>query len=362
MKAPHELEGALMRHFMKDRHKRLLYHIAHTSYYLPIEFTNGRATIFHGYTGHSDQGPILHLVQVLRRKMGFTVFTCDFPYHGLSNDPKKPSELGKIKSFLKWIHTAHVGIYQILKMRDHLPGESGKKRKLGRFIIGESAGIVAPLRLLQIHPSIQKHIAGVVILALPLEVDQNASTWVQEHKRFLEPIFGLLARVFPNLPVGDLPKGDHKDALEYQGRIRARTAKEIRDAVFEVRKALEKITVPVLFIHSDSDGVALPGPVEVAYRTVSTPEDKKQFIVYRGAPHKVMHLAVDDIQRWIEERNAAQDWEPFPVPEEGVVNETVKLSSSVWVAVSNIILYVPRVLRLWWKKISGQNKEEKKES
>ena len=338
MKVSEKLEGALQRHFKKNTSKGLLYKIAHNSYYLPVEFTKGRAAIFHGYTGHSDQPSIQHLVQILRKKMYFTAFTCDFPYHGLSNDPEKPSDLGKITSFRRWVHTVRVATYQVLKLRS--------EKQPGVFLVGESAGALAIVRFLQVHPEVQKYLAGVVILAIPLEVDQNASQWVQRNIKLLEPVFSLIAWIFPNFPVGDLPEGSKEDILEYHGRVRALTAKELRNAAFEARarQALEKIEVPVLFIHSDADGVALPEPVRIAYRSVATPEDKKEFIVYQGAPHRVLHQAVGDIERWIKGRNEAKDWVPFQ--EEGVVNETVRLSSVVLYALQEILLYAPRTLRL----------------
>ena len=82
MRAPEEFESALMRHFKKDRFKNLLFRVAHKSFYLPVDFTEGRAAIFHGYTGHSGQPAIRHLTDILYEKMNFTVFLIDFPYHG----------------------------------------------------------------------------------------------------------------------------------------------------------------------------------------------------------------------------------------------------------------------------------------
>src|SRR3989338_150733 len=341
MRAPEEFESALMRHFKKDRFKNLLFRVAHKSFYLPVDFTEGRAAIFHGYTGHSGQPAIRHLTDILYEKMNFTVFLIDFPYHGKSNDPKKPSDLGKVSSFLRWIHTVHVSTYQVLKLR------SGEGKQPGFFLIGESAGALGIIRFLQVHPDIQKYLAGVVILAIPLEVDQNASKWVQKHKRLLEPVFSFLAMFFPNIPVGNLPEGDKADTLEYHGRVRARTASEIRNAVFEARRAMGKIKVPILFIHSDSDGVALPEQVEVAFRSVETPEDKKEFIVYRGVPHRVLSYALKDIERWIEKRNETKDWVQFQ--QEGVVNETVKLSSKWVLALKETLMFIPRVLLHWGK-------------
>jgi alpha-beta hydrolase superfamily lysophospholipase len=344
MEVPDKIEGALMRHFGKERFKRILYGIAHTSYYLPIAFTKGRAAIFHGYTGHSEQPSIKHLVHMLKNTMHFTVFTCDFPDHGLSSDPEKPSDFGKIKSFLRWIHTVRIATYQVLKLR--------ADKQLGVFLIGESGGALAIVRFLQLHPEVQKYLAGVVILAIPLEVDQNAAEWVQRHKRLLEPVFNFLALFFPNFPIADLPDGDKTDPLEYHGRVKAGTAKEIRSAVFDARarEAMEKITVPILFIHSDSDGVALPEHVEIAYRSVATPADKKEFIVYTGAPHRVLHHAVKDIEQWIAKRNAAKDWVPFQ--QEGLINDVVELPSIWFFAITKTLQLFLRILVRWKKKIT----------
>lgn len=353
MEVPDKLEGALMRHYKDRRFKKFLLTIARTPHYLPEKYTKGRAVVFHGYTGHSEQPSVQHLVQILKRKMRFTVSTCDFPYHGLSNDPEHESDLGKITSFRRWVHTVYVMTYKTLMLRS--------EKEFGVFLIGESAGALAILRFLQVYPEVQKYLAGVVILAVPLEVDQNASQWVQRHKRVLEPVFSLLAWFFPNLPVGDLPEGDREDSLEYHGRVRVRTAKEIRKAVFEARQgqAMAQIKVPILFIHSDSDGVALHEQVEIAFRSVATPEDKKEFIVYRGVPHRVLHYAVKDIQQWIEKRNAIKDWTPFQ--REGLINDAVELSAILIIAIQKILQLFLRMLRRWqrnivnvWKKITRQ--------
>lgn len=342
------------RHYKKNKSKGFLRHLSHNLHHLPIETTHGRVAIFHGYTGHARQAAIRHLTDVLLEKMRFSVTTCDFPFHGLSNDPEKPEDLGKITSFRRWVHTVRVMTYQVLKLWND--------GSLGIFLVSESSGALALLRFLQVNPEIQKYLAGVIILAVPLEVDQNASVWVQRNKKLLEPVFSFVAWTFPNLGVGALPDGDKTDTLEYHGKVRARTAKEIRDAVFEARKIMElaKITVPMLFIHSDSDGVALPGRVEIAYRSVATPADKKDFKIYRGAPHKVMHLAVDDILLWIRGRNAAKDWMPFQ--EEGVVNESVKLSAAWVYAIQKTLLFIPTILPFLrknfvaiFKKITRQN-------
>lgn len=341
MGAPEELEGALMRHYKDRQFKRFLLTIARTPHYLPEKYTKGRAVVFHGYTGHSEQPSIQHLVQILKHKMGFTVSTCDFPYHGLSNDPGKESDLGKIISFRRWVYTVYVMTYKTLMLRS--------EKQFGVFLIGESAGALAILRFLQTYPEVQKYLAGVVILAVPLEVDQNASRWVQRHKRLLEPVFSLLAFFFPNFPVGDLPEGDRADSMEYHGKVRARTAKEIRDAVFEARRVMGKIEVPILFIHSDSDGVALPEQVEIAYRSVATPEDKKEFIIYKGVPHRVLHYAVKDIERWIEMRNQTKDWVPFH--REGLLNDAVELSA-IWVlAITRTLQLLLRTLLRWRKNM-----------
>ncbi|MDO8520884.1 MAG: alpha/beta hydrolase [bacterium] len=315
---------------------------------MPIKVTKGRAVFLHGYSGHSGQPSIRQMADVLYEQMGFTVFTVDFPFHGLSNDPEKPEDLGKITSFRQWVNTVGAATRQVLKLRS--------EKNPGTFFICESAGALAEVRFLQLNPEIQKYIAGVVIVAIPLEVDQNAAKWIQKYKRLIEPVFSFVALFLPNLGVGDLPPGNKEDKLEKHGKIGARPAKELRDAAIAARRAMKGINVPILFIHGDSDNVALREPVEIAYHEVATPEDKKEFIVYRGAPHRVLQQAMGDIRRWMEKRNEAKDWVPFQ--EEGVVNETVKLSAALLFALKLLLLYIPTIfplvrknLAIAWKKI-----------
>ena len=235
MRVPKELEGAVMRHFKERRFDAFLRTIARTPHYLPERHTKGRVVIFHGYSGHSEQQPIQHLVQMLKRKEHFSISTCDFPYHGLSNHPDKESDLGKIASFRQWVFTVYVMTYKTLTLRSREP--------LGVFLIGYSAGALAVLRFLQQYPEVQKYIAGVVLVSVPLEVDQNASAWVLKYKKFLEPIFNMVAWFLPNLPVGDLPEGDPEDTLEFNGRVRAGSAKELRNSVREAREHMKDIEV-----------------------------------------------------------------------------------------------------------------------
>lgn len=326
MKAPSELESAFRRHYKEKRFDRFLRSLYRKPHYLPEETTNGRAVIFHGYSGHSEQPHIQHLVHILETVERISTSTVDFPHHGLSHNPDHPEDLGKIKSFRSWVHTVYTTTYKTLGLRS--------ERNLGVTLIGFSAGALAILRFLQLYPEVQKYLAGVILVAVPLEVDQNASEWILKYKRYLEPVFNMLAWFFPNVPVGSLPEGDKNDRLEYHGKVRARSAKELRDAVRDAREgeAMGKINVPILFIHGDSDNIALAGPVEIAYQSIGTPENKKHFIVYRGAPHRILHQAVADIQEWIRARNAAKDWVPVRREKQEfgyVVEKTVRLSS-IW--------------------------------
>ncbi len=338
-----EFESALMRHFKERRFNEFLRTIARTPHYLPERHTKGRAVIFHGYSGHSEQPPIQHLVQVLKRKERFSISTCDFPHHGLSNHPDKEANLGKIVSFRQWVFTVYVMTYKTLMLRS--------KEPLGVFLIGYSAGALAILRFLQLYPEVQKYLAGVILVSVPLEVDQNASALVQKYKRFLEPVFNMVAWLLPNLPVGKLPEGDKEDKLEYHGKVKAGPAKEIRNAVRDARTAMKDITVPILFIHGDMDDIALSGPVEVAYRSAGTPDDRKQFIVYKGVPHKILHHAVKDIQEWITERNKAKDWVPVQ-RKEGMLNDAVKLSSIWFFAITETLHLIVNMLLRWVRNLA----------
>lgn len=342
MGAPEQFESALMRHFKERRFNEFLRSLARTPHYLPERHTKGRVIICHGYSGHSEQPPIQHLVQVLKRKEHFSISTFDFPHHGLSNHPEKEANLGKIPSFRQWVYSVYVMTYKTLMLRS--------KEPLGVFLIGYSAGALAILRFLQLYPEVQKYLAGVVLVSVPLEVDQNASEWVLKYKKFLEPVFNMLAWLLPNFPVGKLPEGDIEDNLEYHGSVKAGPAKELRNAVRDARLAMKDINVPVLFIHGDMDDIALSAPVEVAYRSLGTPEDKKQIIVYRGVPHKILHHAVKDIQEWIRERNKAKDWVSVH-RKEGMVDDAVKLSSIWFFAITETLNLIFGMLLRWWKQI-----------
>lgn len=339
MGTPQDFRSAVIRHIKQNRDNESLRNLFRAPRYMPEKYVKARAVIFHGYSGHSEQPHIQHLVHILEQHERISTSLCDFPDHGLSTDPDRPKDHGKIRSFRRWVYTVYTMTYKTLGLRS--------KKNLGVFLIGYSAGALAILRFLQTHPEVQPYLAGVVLIAVPLEVDQNAAPWVLKYKRYLEPVFNMLAWFFPNMSVADLPEGNKDDPLEYNGKVRARTAKELRDAAHAAREAMSAIRVPILFIHGDLDSVALSAPVERAYQSVETPADKKRVIIYRGAPHKILHQAVDDVRAWIVERSKTKDWTPVALAPEDLnyaAEKTVKLASILLFALQEILAWALEIL------------------
>lgn len=296
----------------------------------------GNVIILHGYRGHVRAPHFKELANAFDDEF-FNVVTCDLPNFGRSA-PLDPKYRGQIPSFNALIEVAKAMTYAILTSRS--------KNRLPLFLIGYSIGALTILRFLEKYFSIQKYIAGVVFISLPLQVEQNADKRLLRYRHVLEPLFGVFAHVLPHMPVAKYAPDEfsHGDADHYKGDMSAVTANEILRASKLGREGVGRINISALFVHGALDYVAPLEPVMHAFYGIATPADMKEMIIYNEVDHYVLQRhrkAIIDIVSWVKMRAEANPIAPMRNDEfsEGLIQRSVReLFVIVFSALAQIIL------------------------
>ncbi|HSE35010.1 MAG TPA: alpha/beta fold hydrolase [Candidatus Paceibacterota bacterium] len=332
------VSGAFIRHFKQHRFAKLLGAVARNHHYLPSRPARANVIVVHGYRAHSRTQYFRAFIDRIRDASWYNVFTVDLPGHGRSVAPEREKERGQIRTFVRIIRTVYAMTYKVLSLRpyDQLP----------TILVGYSLGALAIVRFLEEYPSAQKHIAGVILIAPPFEVDQNASETVLKYRRVLSPTFDLLSRIFPNWNISD-PDHTYDDPLHYNGPLRMRTAASIRSAVSDANAKLGVIRCSVLFIQGEDDLVAPLGATERAFSAIATPPACKAIHIYPGVDHDIFEhrdtqKIVGEILRWIDQHAERAEFER--VDFSGLFDDVVEISSIWWFALVNTLTVFQKML------------------
>jgi alpha-beta hydrolase superfamily lysophospholipase len=92
------------------------------------------------------------------------------------------------------------------------------------------------------------------------------------------------------------------DPLVYTGKMSARLAAELYDAMAEVRRRAGEITLPVLLLHGAADSVTAPEGSRFLHQHVSSPD--KELKLYPGLYHEIFNeperdSVIGDVTTWI---------------------------------------------------------------
>lgn len=340
-KIPDTLDSAVIQHFLKHRFEGVLDELAISNFKLPMRATKSRILAFHGFSGHSRQADMKHLGNSLRAAWHF-FSAIDLPNHGQSVAPNEEEMRGKIPSMIPLVRAVHAATYKALSLKSDRP--------LPLYLMGYSAGAIALLTFLQRFPSVQKYIAGVVIIGGAFEVDQNARTWLLEHPHLARVIdvfesksglshvldysLDLVSRCYPDVLISELSERYPDDVLEHKKAVDLRTATVLHLAAKRARNNMHLITVPILFLHGAKDPVAGVNAAIQAFEDCGTPPDKKQKKIYENGDHHIIAQAVPDILEWVEREHKRATYERI-VYQEGLIKDMVKISSVFFVLLSS---------------------------
>ena len=164
------------------------------------------------------------------------------------------------------------------------------------FLVGLSMGGVLSLLM-----SAQLDVRGVVAMSTPYKLKDDPRL----------PFVGLISRIKPYMPKSKDPPGtgwfdqdSWKDHISYP-KNPVRSVGELNKLLGEMHKALPKVDVPVLLVHSKDDTYVSPESIELIYNDLKNASDKTKLyltgsghVVTRDAARRqVFEAAVEFIRR-----------------------------------------------------------------
>ncbi len=258
----------------------------HWHRWLPETAPRAIVLLVHGYAEHL--GRYEHVAAALTDK-GFGVYALDHWGHGKSDGT--PGFVPAFSAFTDGVELL------LAKAEADYPG-------LPLFLIGHSmGGLIAPLHL----ATHQSHYAGAVLSG-------PAILAAQEPSRFMIWISRLLSRIAPRLGVLQFDATSVSrdpqvvatyiaDPLVYSGKMGARLAKEMFEAMAAARAAAGGITLPMLLLHGQEDRATAPQGSE--YLNAHLGSADKTLKIYPGLYHEIFNEpeqreVLGDVTRWLE--------------------------------------------------------------
>lgn len=325
-----------IREFQKQEHKRVRVKLYRRWHDQPEHTQAGNMIFVHGYRGHIREKQFKDLANAFD-DADFNVVSFDLPNFGKSK-PLRPELEGQIVTFAELVRALKSVLFAML--------ESRSKSKVPTIIVCYSIGALVILRLLQIYPYLQKHIAGVILIATPLRVDHNARKELLKWKSVVKPFFKLLVRVRPGMPVADYEEDEFSkdDPNHFKGAMNAWTANQILVASEKARESrnMKRIVLPVLFLHGTEDATAPIEEMEHAFGAISTPHDDKDKIVYEHIDHLVLQRerhAIDDALKWARIRVKIAKDHVVPIyAEQGKIEERIEELFHIFLDTGRLLL------------------------
>jgi len=254
----------------------------------PVQAPAGVVVLVHGVHEHSSR--YRHVAERLSAAR-YAVYAVDHPGHGRS-----PGTRGNIDSMAAAVRG--VGM---------LAGLAGQRHPdVPLFVYGHSLGGLIALQYLT--GTQDERIRGGVLSSPAL--DTSAATGAQKLVALL------LSRLLPDAGVAHADLNtisrDNKvvqafraDALNYTGKLRARTGAEIMLAVSAMPQRLTSLTLPLLVLHGSADRLVPPAASEVVRANAGSPDLTVK--IYDGLYHELhnepeQQEVLDGIVAWLDAR------------------------------------------------------------
>jgi alpha-beta hydrolase superfamily lysophospholipase len=222
---------------------------------------------------------------------GYAVFTLDHAGHGKSSGPRC-----YVDSFAEFVTT--LKIFTDMLRAEH-PG-------LPTFIVGHSmGGLISTLYLIE-H---QAGNTGAVLSAPAIALSDDVSAFTVALGRILSRV-APKAGILPIDPSGisrdpAVVQAYRDDPLVFTGKLPARLAAGIVDAMERARRDAPRITLPILILQGTADTIVNPSGAQLLHDRVSSPD--RSLRLYQGYYHELYNepepertRVFDDVQSWLE--------------------------------------------------------------
>lgn len=252
----------------------------------PIEHPRGVVLLAHGLFEHA--GRYAHVAARLNAA-GLAVVALDHWGHGRSDGT--PGYVAAFSVFLD-------GLDALLS---HVRAEYPHRPLL---LLGHSMGGLMAVHHLLRHPHIYAAAAVSGPAILPAAPPSRFTIWVSRILSRLLPRLGVLALDANGVSRDPAVVAAYRaDPLVHDGKIGARLAEAMFDAMGEAAEAAPRLTVPLLVQHGDADLLASPTGGQYLHDHAGSAD--KKLILYPGLYHEIFNepeqaAVLDDLVAWFD--------------------------------------------------------------
>lgn len=159
---------------------------------------------------------------------------------------------------------------------------------LPRFLVGHSMGGLIAAAHLVTH---QAHYRGAILSGPAIKAAQEPSLamqWISRLLSALAPKLGVLALDAEGVSRDPAVVAAYRaDPLVYTGKMSARLAAEMFDAMARTRDAASTIALPILLMHGEADRLTAPEGSRFLFDAVGSAD--KQLRIYPGLYHEIFN-------------------------------------------------------------------------
>jgi lysophospholipase len=253
----------------------------------PAEAARGAIVLVHGVGEHS--GRYEHVVARLLDE-GYAVHASDHRGHGRSDGPRAFIEdmddvVADVDTLVNRAVASHPGV--------------------PLFMLGHSMGGLISLRYALAH---QERLSGLILSAALAAIESVTKPLelVGRALSVLAPRTPLIA-IDPSLVSRDpaVVAAYVSDPLVHHGKLPARTAAQLADAVERFPTTVGAITVPTLILYGTADGLCPPAGSEMLARLIGSADATVK--AYEGLFHEILNeperdAVLEDIVAWLAAR------------------------------------------------------------
>lgn len=258
----------------------------HWNAWLPERDIRAVAVLAHGYAEHL--GRYEHFAGRLNAA-GIGVYALDHWGHGRSE-----GRYGFVPAFSAYTDGVEALLADVERRHPDLP----------RFLIGHSMGGLIAAAHLVTH---QSHYAGAILSGPAIKAAQEPSwllIWISRLLSRLAPRLGVMA--FDASGVSRDPAvvaAYLADPLVYSGKMSARLAAEMFEAMADTRAKAGRIALPLLLLHGEADSLTAPEGSRFLFEQVGS--NDRQLKVYPGLYHEIFNeperdAVIGDVIDWID--------------------------------------------------------------